>query len=819
MEKKRKIPGIALSVICIVLAYAIMTTVIGIATMPIRYDIRAGMVSPVTITASKDVVDTITSDSLRDSAARQVEPSYMLDSTVASAVMAELDKLTPALVALGVPEGESAPKEFDQEMLDAAAAAIAPATMTRSRLELVMSTDQETLSDLATQARQRLRAQLNLNIAEGQENESIYSIQRELVSDGWDSQLAGCAADILRPVVKANMIVDTATTEANREAARAAVEDVVYIKGQNIVRSGEIVTRAQIEMLNSLGLLQEQGVDMSLISGAGIMVAMLLGMLVIYLTTFEKQMLNAPGQVLLLMTILTLTVLLCWAVMQLNVYLMPTIMGVMLTCYLMKPRLALMTCCVMAVFAGLIASGASGIFTAAVFTTMLNTLVAGALCIAVITRSKGRTSVLLAGLLCGVANMITTMAIGLTNNSNILSVLLTACWAGGAGVLSGVLCIGIQPVLEAAFNLTTNAKLFDLSNPNQPLLRRLMVEAPGTYHHSIMVANLAEAAANAIGGNGLLARVGGYYHDIGKLKRPLYFRENQLGDNPHDRTDPRVSAAIILSHPADGDAFAAKQRIPDPVRGIISRHHGRSNVVFFYDKAIKQSGIDNVDPADFTYDTGLPQTKEEAIVMLADPVEAAARALPSRDQVSIANLIDKLIDQRIRDGELNECRLTFADIAKIKEAFVMVMTGMYHERIAYPDPPPKHKHSIFGKKAQEAAQQSPAARTVPVRLEAAAEKPGAVKPVGEPKGAAEAGKPVEQAKVSAEAGKPTEQVKAAAEAVKPAVEAKVSAEAGKPAVEPKGAAEAGKPVVEPKVSAEAGKPVEQPKPAEEAKPE
>ena len=775
MEKKKgKFPSIVLSVICIVLSYAIMTTVIGIATMPIRYDIKAGMVSPVTITATKDVVDTIQTESLRDAAAKQVEPSYVLDSTVASQVLADLDGTIPAIIALGVPEGEDAPEEITQEMLDNAAKAIEPAVMSQPRLEAILRTPQDTLANLTTQTRQRLRAQLNLNIAEGQESEAIYSIQKELVTAGWDSTLAGCAADILRPIVRANMIIDTDTTEANRTAARASVEDVVYIKGQNIVRSGEIVTRAQIEMLNSLGLLKEQGLDISLLSGVGILVAMLLGMLVIYLATFEKELLRSPAQVLLLMTILTATVLLCWAVTQLNVYLMPTVLGVMLTCYLIKPRLALMTCNVIAVFAGLIASGSSGIFTAAVFTTMLNTLVSGSLCIAVIMRSKGRTGVLVAGLLCGLANMITSMAIGLTNNAHISSVLIIACWAGGSGILAGVLSIGLQPVLEAAFNLTTTAKLFDLSNPNQPLLRRMLVEAPGTYHHSIMVANLAEAAANSIGANGLLARVGAYYHDVGKLKRPLYFRENQLGDNPHDRTDPRVSAAIILAHPADGVQLAAKERIPEPIRNIIARHHGRSSVVFFYDKAIKQSGIENVDPADFTYDAILPQTKEEAIVMLADPVEAAARTLPSRDQQSISNLIDKLIERRMQDGELSEARLTFADIAKIKEAFVMVMTGMYHERIAYPDPPPKQKgaQKLFGKK-QPVTQPASGKTAAPVQVK---NPQPAVKPA-EPKPAEPAAKPAEPAVKPAEPA-----VKPAEPAVKPAEPAAKPAEpAAKPA--------------------------------------
>lgn len=732
MERKtRRIPPIALSIAVIVAAFGVLSVVLGVATMPIRYDIRAGMASPVTITATKDVVDTITTNAYREQAAKQVEPSYVQDSTVAAGVMADLETAFEAFVALGVPEDEEAPREITEDMLTAAAQAISPATMSTARLEAVLLAPRATLADLAAQTQNRVREHLNLNIAEGQESDAIYGIQKELVSAGWDATLAGCASDMLRPYLRANMVVDVETTEANREAARAAVEDVVYIKGQNIVRSGEIVTSAQIEMLNSLGLLKEQGWDFSLLSGVGILVAMLLGMLVLYLATFEKELLHSPGQVLLLMTILTATVLICWAVMQLNVYLMPTVLAVMLTCYLMKPRLALMICNVVAVLTGLIASGASGIFTAAVFSTMINTLVSGALCIAVIRRSKGRTGVLVAGLFAGAANMITSIAMGLTNNSNISSVLVTACWAAGSGVLSGVLCIGIQPVLETAFNLTTTAKLFDLSNPNQPLLRRMLLEAPSTYHHSIMVANLAEAGANAIGANGLLARVGGYYHDVGKLKRPLYFRENQFGDNPHDRTDPRVSAAIILAHPGDGVQMAARERLPEAILHIIARHHARSSVVYFYDKAIKQYGMENVDPADFSYDAELPQTKEEAIVMLADPVEAAARTLPSRDPKSIANLIDKLFDTRMQDGDLDECNLTFADIAKIKEAFVTVMTGMYHERIEYPDPPPKHAgfgrtaQRLFNKVQPEAAAKQPTPAAKPETPAAKAEAPAA----------------------------------------------------------------------------------------------
>ncbi len=203
------------------------------------------------------------------------------------------------------------------------------------------------------------------------------------------------------------------------------------------------------------------------------------------------------------------------------------------------------------------------------------------------------------------------------------------------------MCIGIQPLLEWLFNLATTAKLIELSNPNQPLLRRLLLEAPGTYHHSIIVANLAEAAASAVGGNGLLARVGAYYHDVGKLKRPMYFKENQMGDNPHDRTDPRVSTAILTAHTRDGCMMAQKERIPQPVIDIIRQHHGDSPVLYFYDKAVKLYG-EETDISAFRYDGPRPHSREAAVVMLADTIEAAARSIPNPNPEKIDALIRKL---------------------------------------------------------------------------------------------------------------------------------------------------------------------------------
>lgn len=716
-QKKGSVRKILLSLGMMAVTVMLLTVMLIVAVTPVRYDLKTGMVSPVTITATKDVIDTVTTQQRRDTAAKQVELSYVADATVAKDVIADLESAFAAFTSLGYESGDEAPSgDIPQDILDGAAEIIAPAEMSDARMQAVLMTDRTTLSSLAAQAEARVRQHLTLNVAEGQESSTVYEIQRELVSLGWNTSLAGAAADMIRPYLRANMLIDDNATEANRQAARDAVENVVYIKGQNIVRSGEVVTYSQIEMLNSLGLLQEQGTDVYLIVGVGVTSLMLVVLLGLYLFEFERSMLFEPSQVLLLMVILLLTVAACFGISKINVYLMPAALGTMLTCYLIKPRLALMMCLVLAVPTALIASGASGTFTVTVFLSILNCVASGSLGIVIVHNRSDRTGVVLAGLGCAAICVVMSIATGLINNADFNSVLINSCWAGASGILSGLLCVGLQPVIENLFNLPTRARLNELANPNRPLMRRLLLEAPGTYHHSIMVANLAEAAANVVGANGVLCRVGAYYHDVGKLKRPLYFSENQMGDNPHDRTDPRVSAAIILAHPHDGVNLALKERMPKAVCDIIATHHGRTTVAYFLDRAIKRSGEENVNRDEFTYDAPLPSTREEAIVMLADPVEAAARALPNKDPQALEELIIKLTDARMRNGDLDNCKLTLHDIGLIRKSFMTVLMGMYHERVEYPEDNKSKKGrqpiiQLFGKGHQESANANDAGKT------------------------------------------------------------------------------------------------------------
>ena len=353
-------------------------------------------------------------------------------------------------------------------------------------------------------------------------------------------------------------------------------------------------------------------------------------------------------------------------------------LGLLLVALLVDVRLALFVNTVLALLAGaLISAGSTS------YAVMLMTVACGPMIAVLFSRSMLRTTTLLAGLCIAVSNFFVTLAVGLFSSAEMQGVLVNALWAAGGGALSAVLCIGIQPLLEWLFNLATAAKLIELSNPNQPLLRRLLLEASGTYHHSIIVANLAEAGCTAIGANGLLARVGAYYHDIGKLKRPMYFKENQMGDNPHDRTDPRVSAAILTAHTRDGAQMAQKARIPQPVIDIIRQHHGDTPTIYFYDKAKKLYG-DSIDISAFRYEGPCPQTREAAVVMLADGIEAATRAMSNPDPEKIDALIRNFVRARLNDGQLDSSDLTFSDLDKICGAFSTVLTGAFHERIEYP---------------------------------------------------------------------------------------------------------------------------------------
>jgi putative nucleotidyltransferase with HDIG domain len=251
------------------------------------------------------------------------------------------------------------------------------------------------------------------------------------------------------------------------------------------------------------------------------------------------------------------------------------------------------------------------------------------------------------------------------------------------GFLSGILTLGFLTPLEIILNTASVFRLMDLSDLNIPLMRKMLVSAGGTYNHSMMVAQLAENACRAIGANALIARVGAYYHDIGKIEQPEYFVENQKGQNKHDSISPTLSASVLKSHVKKGVEKARQMHLPQVIIDIIGEHHGNSVIAYFYNEAKEKDP--SLSPEDFSYPGPAPTTKESAVVMLADTVEAACHTLESPSVPRLEKFITQLVNGKVEHKQLDNCGLTFRDVSKIKEAFVQVLAGYYHTRIEYPD--------------------------------------------------------------------------------------------------------------------------------------
>lgn len=298
---------------------------------------------------------------------------------------------------------------------------------------------------------------------------------------------------------------------------------------------------------------------------------------------------------------------------------------------------------------------------------------------------KQRSDLIRAMTVVGLAQIVIAASASAMSSSTVRPVLESSAWAGFAAVIAtSIFWFGVA-ILEKGFGLTSDWSLLELCSPEHPLLRQLTMQAPGTYAHSVMVGNLAENAAREVGANAVLARAMAYFHDIGKMSRPSYFAENQRGDNLHDELPPALSAKIINEHVKDGLEMARKYRLPRVIRDGIQQHHGTSLISFFYGKALQTQAPTDELESSFRYDGPKPQTREAAILHLADCVEAISRAIPRGSSEDLEIAIRKVIEERRADGQLDECDLTFRDLGTIERSFLRSLGALRHERIEYPE--------------------------------------------------------------------------------------------------------------------------------------
>lgn len=682
IHRSGRIKGKPIGIVLIgLITFAALLVMMAFFVTPSKYDIVVGEPAPDTIKATKDITDEITTRAKRDAAEKAVGNKYTDVPGAAENVKNQMETVFAVIKAELTAEDDG--EETDSALkLARLNSEIKLFEISGEEFEALSGMEPEKTEAAFSAAVQLVQAEMSQELREDGLAAAKERIFTRLGESGYPEAALNIACRAVEACLKANYIYDDDATRLARMEARDKVEEVVKVKGEAITKDGEFVTEEQYAMLKTLGMVQESTFDLWLYLGIFLMILSLMLAVCLYIFLFESKRFKSIKSVLMLSIICVLTILFCVLGSKVNIYIMPVTFAVFMIALLINRRVALFINIPLSVMASILASASESFFNMTTYTVIISSLVSAAVILWFIKNHQTRVSVLLAGFLGGIAEVITTFAVGLINSSSLMNSLYIALYSGLGGILSALLCVVCMPAFEVVFNAVTTTRLIELSNPNQPLLRRLLMEAPGTYHHSIIVANLAEAAAGEIGANGLLARVGAYYHDLGKIKRPMYFTENQVGDNPHDRTDPRVSTAIITAHPIDGLVLLKESRIPDEIKKIVISHHGNTPVVYFYNKSLNENGEANVD--DFRYNCPKPATKEEVVVMLADTVEAASRSLPSHDPESIRELVFRLVHQKIDDNQLDECAITFADVKKICDSFVTVLSGAYHERVEYP---------------------------------------------------------------------------------------------------------------------------------------
>ncbi|MDZ7265764.1 MAG: HDIG domain-containing protein [candidate division KSB1 bacterium] len=493
---------------------------------------------------------------------------------------------------------------------------------------------------------------------------------------------------IVTSFVTPNLFFEQLETEAriNEALARVPLARGSVLENEKIIESHEKITREHIQKLNSLaGALVErkmsEGPLARLLPTAGklLMTVLSLTVLIVFLRYWRAAVYEDISRVILIALILLLVVFLAHAVRRMSEseFLIPYALAPMLLTIFFDARLAFVGTTALAILLGSLRGNE--------FAATFLCIIVGMASILSVRKVRSRTWIFKAFLFLGLAYILAASALAFLLHSpgsrlsgNILSGLLSAA-------VTPILTYGMMIIFEYLFDITTDATLLELSDLNRPLLRELAVRAPGTYHHSIVVGTLSEAAAEAIGANSLLARVGAYYHDIGKLEKPEYFVENQRGGkNPHDKLAPTMSRLIIINHVKRGIEIAESNGLPRELRDFIPQHHGTNLISYFYRKAQERNNESEIQETSFRYPGPKPQTKETGIVMLADGVEAAARSLREPSVSRIRALVSQIIAQRFTAGELDECPLTLRDLNQIKESFERTLTGIFHGRLQYP---------------------------------------------------------------------------------------------------------------------------------------
>lgn len=641
--------------------------------LPVQVSLRAGQVASTTVLAPTDFIDRPTTNRLRQAAAAQVAPIYDTVSAVQSDVLASFDRDVAVVQSLQA-SAKTSPADRLTQLRQ-----VVPLPVPDADYQGVLKLSAPVLSTLAGAARTDLATTLARGVKSSTLAASRQTLTQAVDSLAYPAAAAEWFAGLDASLLQANQVVDQTATQAARDSASDAVKPVMILKGQAIVHAGDLVTAGDMVRLQDAGLLRGGGGAIGAALGALVLAALLEGLAWAYLTFFNRDVLQRESRLVLFGLTAVAGLGAIRLALRVSGFLAPLPWAAMLAVVGFDPPLAIFLTLLLSLATGLLSHdlqvGAVSLFL-------------GLVAVFGLRRLQQRSDLMRAGALAGVAGAVASLGLSLFLGGGLAGVagihpLIDAGLAVINGLICGMLAIGTLPYLEYGFALLTPMRLMELADPQQPLLRRLLLEAPGTYHHSLMVANLAEAACEAVGGDPLLARVGAYYHDVGKVKRPYFFVENQMGaENPHDKLSPNLSALVITSHVKDGVELAREHRLPEELVEFIRTHHGTTLVSYFYHRA-RQAGECIED--NFRYDGPVPETREQAVVMLADGVEATVRAMRETQPDKLEATIRNIVKERLDSGQLARADLTLGQLDRIVSTFIHVLGGVYHRRVEYPE--------------------------------------------------------------------------------------------------------------------------------------
>ena len=665
--------------------------ILGASLMPAPVRVDVGDLVPADIRAprTQSFTSDIETQQARETARRNVQPQYDYSSERAIAIAAEqLDAFRRSITPLETAFASTTDEETRRSLLELAIPQLSPATRT-------------TLLALAADRWPAVRdeAARILDVTERAElRDTDVAFERTRLADrmagGLEASERALAAELIGPLVVPNSSFSAQLTEQERDRQEALVVPVteLIVQGEIIVRGGTKLTEVDREKVDAFGL-GDAVPDVASIGGWFMLAALLVAMLLGWVWRFRRALWHRNNVLFLL------ALLLVFATFALKItagraalpFVLPTAAIGILVAILLDTGTATVTMVVIGLIAGAV-NGLSLEIAAYVF-------LGGFAGILAIRRGDRLQAFLQAGLAVLVTNVVVVTTFTLLGEHDLTGLVQLVGAAALAAGGSAVAAVGSFAVLGNLFGILTVFQLLELANPSQPLLRRLLLETPGTYHHSLMVGNLAERAAAASGADPLITRVAAYYHDIGKLANPRAFIENQAGgENVHDELEPEQSAQVLKAHVANGIEIAYQARLPKVLIAFIPQHHGTSVMSFFYARAREAAAApsgglstaegrraaDAVDVRRFRHAGPKPQTREAALIMLADSVEASVRSLESRDEGAIRAMVSRIVTERMDDGQFDECDLTLRDVEKIKAAFVDQLLGMYHQRVAYP---------------------------------------------------------------------------------------------------------------------------------------